>query len=603
MYPAFSGKFWIILAAAAHGALHSRIFDIVTALCFRPDVWVSRYFTPYVCCNTAAFGPGGMPDCWDDLFSFELCCQGRSAPIHSLATLLQQGIRCEDMGQIGRDKEALCIPPFLEMVDAGEVQPFIDAWHNVSSNQLCYQYPTRVMNYFVPSWQRRVWWKAGLLCDTLADLSFTLYRKLIRAHVRPHEGLKVEPIIAKYLDGLGNLMRKLDITTPHLDAFGNEVLSKPDILRQIREYGMSLPALLLEEPPRELHELRELRKWVLSKMRLIAGNAEDAVGGMLDLYAQRIEQAGLFDGCASACTDQWDVVEKLPGKPFDFRSGPTDCPTLLTNKQLWHGSDLYPPPQFPPKRWQHDFHANGVLMEFMVDVQTEGNNTCWYWRTFDNIVQRLRRFGAPMLQTLSPSCVSYGLDYLDTLFTVFTGDRDVWEVEDNPIKGKHWLVIGSETPWIELLLLGAGASKVTTLEYRNEKWMRKTSRHVNFVTPELFPTLRTQFDGAIQYSSVEHAGMGRYGDALNPFADRQTIQAVWCMLKPDAWFLSSQMSNPRVPDVKDTVVFWNTGRAYGYQGLARLFKNFRFHKMFLDTKGDDLLYAFKRAPNSNGTVY
>ena len=34
------------------------------------------------------------------------------------------------------------------------------------------------------------------------------------------------------------------------------------------------------------------------------------------------------------------------------------------------------------------------------------------------------------------------------------------------VKGKHFLVIGSERPWIEALLLLAGASHVTSLDYQ-----------------------------------------------------------------------------------------------------------------------------------------
>ena len=39
------------------------------------------------------------------------------------------------------------------------------------------------------------------------------------------------------------------------------------------------------------------------------------------------------------------------------------------------------------------------------------------------------------------------------------------------------------------------------------------------------------FDAVITYSSVEHSGLGRYGDAMNPWGDRQAVARAWCMTK------------------------------------------------------------------------
>ncbi|KAJ1487113.1 hypothetical protein T484DRAFT_1787720 [Baffinella frigidus] len=35
------------------------------------------------------------------------------------------------------------------------------------------------------------------------------------------------------------------------------------------------------------------------------------------------------------------------------------------------------------------------------------------------------------------------------------------------------------------------------------------------------------FDAVVSFSSVEHTGLGRYGDALNPWGDLQTIARAW----------------------------------------------------------------------------
>jgi hypothetical protein len=44
-----------------------------------------------------------------------------------------------------------------------------------------------------------------------------------------------------------------------------------------------------------------------------------------------------------------------------------------------------------------------------------------------------------------------------------------------------------------------------------------------------------RFDAVATFSSVEHSGLGRYGDALNPWGDRQAVARAWCMTKPKGW--------------------------------------------------------------------
>ena len=56
----------------------------------------------------------------------------------------------------------------------------------------------------------------------------------------------------------------------------------------------------------------------------------------------------------------------------------------------------------------------------------------------------------------------YGKDVVDKI--QFALDNHMGDVND-----KHFLVIGSEGPWIEALLLLAGASNVTSLDYQVNK--------------------------------------------------------------------------------------------------------------------------------------
>ncbi len=100
------------------------------------------------------------------------------------------------------------------------------------------------------------------------------------------------------------------------------------------------------------------------------------------------------------------------------------------------------------------------------------------------------------------------------------------------LKDAAVLVIGSERPWVEACALSQGARKVTTLEYG-----AITSLHpqVHTLTPAQMRAdpehFLEAFDAVITYSSVEHSGLGRYGDAMNPWGDRQAMARAWCMTK------------------------------------------------------------------------
>jgi hypothetical protein len=120
------------------------------------------------------------------------------------------------------------------------------------------------------------------------------------------------------------------------------------------------------------------------------------------------------------------------------------------------------------------------------------------------------------------------------------------------------LVIGSEKPWIEAICLGLGASHVTTLEYG-----RINSMHpqVQTLTPGDFRdryqkgTL-AEFDVVVSHSSLEHSGLGRYGDSLNPWGDIIAVARAWCVTK------SGGSMYLGLPTGKDDIIF-NAHRVYG----------------------------------------
>lgn len=152
------------------------------------------------------------------------------------------------------------------------------------------------------------------------------------------------------------------------------------------------------------------------------------------------------------------------------------------------------------------------------------------------------------------------------------------------LNGTDVLVIGSENPWVEACVLAAGALRVTTLEYGTI-----TSLHPQVFT--LTPgTLRTQFqslvgrfDAIVTFSSVEHSGLGRYGDALNPYGDKQAIARAWCLAKPGARMLLGVMYG------HDGLQF-NAHRVYGPLQLPHLTANWK--QVWRAAGGDQLVHVF-----------
>lgn len=104
------------------------------------------------------------------------------------------------------------------------------------------------------------------------------------------------------------------------------------------------------------------------------------------------------------------------------------------------------------------------------------------------------------------------------------------------IKNGRVLVIGSMTPWVEACAWAAGASSVVTLEYGS---IESQHAQISSFTPDKMRVAYLEgslqlFDTIVTFSSLEHSGLGRYGDRLNPWGDLQTMARAWCVSKPGA---------------------------------------------------------------------
>ena len=141
---------------------------------------------------------------------------------------------------------------------------------------------------------------------------------------------------------------------------------------------------------------------------------------------------------------------------------------------------------------------------------------------------------------------------------------------DIAVKGKHGLVIGSETPWLEAMLLEYGASNVSTLEFGK---IETSHPQLTTYTPQEFTLKFLQgrippFDFAFSYSSLEHDGLGRYGDVLNPLGDLQSMARMLSAVKSGGFMFLG------VPCCEDAL-YWNAHRVYGPVRYSDMFAGWR----------------------------
>lgn len=163
------------------------------------------------------------------------------------------------------------------------------------------------------------------------------------------------------------------------------------------------------------------------------------------------------------------------------------------------------------------------------------------------------------------------------------------------INGKTLAVIGTQIPWIEAIGLEVGCSRIVTLdytrsvyEYPNMEWF-----HVNdFLDQALVNKTIEQFDVIASFSSLEHAGLGRYGDPINPNGDIEAVRQIHCMLKPYGLFFLGLPTN----DDGSSHIEFNAHRVYGDARLSLLFQGWRYLMKKKDTSGIHTVFVLEKIP-------
>ena len=168
------------------------------------------------------------------------------------------------------------------------------------------------------------------------------------------------------------------------------------------------------------------------------------------------------------------------------------------------------------------------------------------------------------------------------------------------IQGKVGIVIGTEKPWVEAHLLNQGAELVVTLEYG-----RIVSEH-----PQLVPVVASELaalflakggvevDFIVTISSLEHSGLGRYGDPLNPAGDLEAMAQAFCLLKPGGLMLLGVPSAGG--DHTRDQLFWNAHRVYGRKRMQHMAANFDFLQVHESPEFKSAVVFAMRKPRDEG---
>jgi len=273
-----------------------------------------------------------------------------------------------------------------------------------------------------------------------------------------------------------------------------------------------------------------------------------------EVHARMME---LLEGCGDVCDTS---IEGVESKFFPRISKEVDCAGLWGNAAIDKARPAGPAPEMSPAMREHFSYGGRVAL-----LRYDGAPYALLDNPYVNAPAQLPEWSEEMIDAWALQCLEGSLrgGY---------GEQDTAMVLEGlrrmpSIPGGHVLVIGSERPWLEACVLAAGARHVTTLEYGA---VRCTHPQVDTLVPGEMGAMflngsLTTFDAVASFSSVEHTGLGRYGDGLNPWGDLQTIARAWCVTRAGGGMLLG------VPNRGGDRVEWNAHRNYGpvmYSHLA-----------------------------------
>ena len=212
-----------------------------------------------------------------------------------------------------------------------------------------------------------------------------------------------------------------------------------------------------------------------------------------------------------------------------------------------------------PKKYLRAFTMNG-----MIRIKFD-----WYFGdTSGEVLNWTNDFYNDLKNTVSEAVKKGGNIY-------YSSDHLIPKVfEKYPVASKTVAVIGSATPLYEAYI-DYFKGKPLTIEYRTIKHnIPKLQTQTFSKAVEKINKGKLRTDCAFCYSSIEHSGLGRYGDFIDPNGDFFTMRMIEKMVKPGGLLF---LQIPIGPDL----LLWNNTRIYGRHRLLLLLEGWKL----LDTFG------------------
>lgn len=267
-------------------------------------------------------------------------------------------------------------------------------------------------------------------------------------------------------------------------------------------------------------------------------------------------RATLLKACGETCEYTKSVRS---GKYFPTVTKTEQCQTLFSPEAevLDALSNRWPPPTQIPEAFAQDFAMGKKKMnveKWFVAEKAASRPQFWSQEHVESLVS--------MYRANNMAEGSYSPKERQTVYKLLRKYKE-------GIKDKHCAVLGSQSPWVEAMLLAVGAARVTTIEYAE---IQSQHPRLDAMRPTKWGNLYRNngteiFDCAVTFSSIEHSGLGRYGEVINPWADLVVMGKLLCSVKTDGLVFVG------VPSPGQDRIAWNAHRYYGRQRWAQIMAN------------------------------
>eukprot|EP00913_Durusdinium_trenchii_P004811 g4469.t1 len=331
-----------------------------------------------------------------------------------------------------------------------------------------------------------LWTHVREACSLSALVALTIFSAALQQRVslasRDHLAMRVEEVWRQFQEALSEIFLQMKSEHALVDITGVPLLGSMEVILIWQSW------MDLSFKDQELTELSLAEK--------VFQCAQGAYYATEDLYYSRLRPR-LLEGCGADCAAL--SGNRVISQPSRLRPAPRSVPTVQSMEQRC-------------RRWSKDSVED--LMRLVRQMGPEPLR----WPAFDEFVaydsedlNSTARFLASLKDSDSDPFSKDLLKYIRL---------PPIKVTNHPIPKE-----------IEAMLLEFGvASKVSTLEYANLSACPDRHPHLQPLLPEDFNAgylSEERFDGFVQWSSVEHSGLGMYGDEINPWGDRQTVAQLW----------------------------------------------------------------------------